>query len=377
MSRIPPRMRNNSEGNISKAQEVKQLSTGEFIQVMTKSLIAYAKTNAIKDFPSVFIQGQPGIGKSQAVARIAKNIEKELNKKVHVQDIRLLLFNPVDLRGIPVADMEEKVAIWLKPKLFNLDASEDVINVLFLDELTAAPSSLQAAAYQIALDRQLGEHRLPDNTFILGAGNRTNDNAIAYDMPTALRNRFIHFELVLDLDDWLIWAEGKGIHPYIVEFLNNHPDKFAYSDLNTESFIIITPRSWEILSDLLNTLGGEVKTHETFIASVIGNSLTSLLLNSDDNPLVKQILNGETVQAPRSMSELQRVMDTLVVTLKRYRDDKEVIENILNFSLLIPIDYAVRLFKEIVREKFEGFELTEIVAFNSLMKKMEEVSIDE
>jgi len=361
----------------SKVQEVKQLSTGEFIEVMTKSFLAYSKTDSIKDFPSVFIQGQPGIGKSQAVIRIAANIEKELGKKVNVQDIRLLLFNPVDLRGIPVADMEEKVAIWLKPKLFKLDASNNVINILFLDELTAAPSSLQAAAYQIALDRQLGEHKLPENTFIIGAGNRTSDNAIAYDMPTALRNRFIHFELVLDLEDWLSWAEIKGINPYIVEFLNNNPDKFAYKDLSTDSFIIVTPRSWEILSNLLNTLGGEAKDNETFITSVIGNSLTSLLLNSDDNPLVKKIVAGEEVEAPKSMSELQRVMDVLIEQLKRYKTDKEIITNIIRFSLIVPVDYAVRLFKEVIRLNINDFDLTEIDAFNELMKKMEEVSIVE
>ena len=358
-------------------QEVKQLSTGEFIEVMTRSFIAYSKLNTIKDFPSVFVQGQPGIGKSQAIKRIAENLKKELNKQVFVQDVRLLLFNPVDLRGIPVADMEEKVAIWLKPKIFNLNCSEDVINILFLDELTAAPTSLQAAAYQIALDRHLGEHKIPDNTFIVAAGNRSNDNSIAYDMPTALRNRFIHFELVLDLDDWLVWANHKEIHPYIIQFLNNNPDKFAYTDLNTDSFIIVTPRSWEILSNLLINLGGEVKDNEVFMTSVIGSSLASLMLNTEESPLLREIIDGSEVEAPKSISELQRVIDALLTLLKKYQANKEIITNIIKFSLKIPVDYAVKMFKGVLNLKERDYELTDIEAFNQLMRKMEEVSKDE
>ncbi len=360
--------------NKSVVQEVKQLSTGEFIQVMTRSFVTYSKLNCIKAFPSVFIQGQPGIGKSQAVKRIARNLKKELNKQVFIQDIRLLLFNPVDLRGIPVADMEEKVAIWLKPKLFNLNDSEDVINILFLDELTAAPTSLQTAAYQIALDRQLGEHEIPDNTFIMAAGNRSSDNSIAYDMPTALRNRFIHFELVLDLDDWLLWAEHKGIHPFIVNFLKNNPDKFAYKDLNTDSYIIITPRSWEILSDMLKNLGGEVKENEIFMTSVIGSSLTYLLLNAHENPLIQKIIDGEVVEVPKKVSDVQQVTEALVNMIKKFQADKEILTNIIKFSLRIPVDYAVKMFKELLQIDEAEFSLSEIEAFNQLMEKMVEVS---
>ena len=86
-------------------------------------------------------------------------------------DVRLLLFNPVDLRGIPAANADRTLAVWLKPKIFQMDESENVLNLLFLDEISAAPPSVQAAAYQITLDRMVGEHRLPENCIVIAAGD--------------------------------------------------------------------------------------------------------------------------------------------------------------------------------------------------------------
>ncbi len=89
--------------------------------------------------PSLMLWGAPGVGKSQSVHGAAKKIEKATGKKTMVTDVRLMLFNPVDLRGIPVADSNRELAVWLRPRIFEMDRSENVINILFLDELTAAP----------------------------------------------------------------------------------------------------------------------------------------------------------------------------------------------------------------------------------------------
>lgn len=149
--------------------------------------------------PTPFVWGPPGVGKSDGAKQLKVYIEKHTSKKVVVTDVRLLLFSPIDLRGIPVANQEKTFAEWLKPKIFDMDSSEDVINILFLDELTAAPPAVQAAAYQLTLDRRIGEHELPDNCLVIGAGNRTTDHSVAYRMPNALANRMQHYEVCPDL----------------------------------------------------------------------------------------------------------------------------------------------------------------------------------
>ena len=146
--------------------------------------------------------GPPGVGKSQGVREIAYEIEKRTGREVRITDVRLLLFNPVDLRGIPTANEDKTLAIWLKPQIFQMDASEEVVNILFLDEITAAPTSVQAAAYQITLDRTVGEHKLPANCIVIAAGNRVTDRSVSYNMPKALANRLCHFEIKEDPNAW-------------------------------------------------------------------------------------------------------------------------------------------------------------------------------
>ena len=114
----------------------------------------------VKIMPSVMLWGPPGVGKSQAIRQIAKKIEDRTGKSVKVTDVRLLLFNPIDLRGIPTSNADKTLAVWLKPQIFQMDADDNIVNILFLDEISAAPQSVQAAAYQITLDRVVGEHRM-------------------------------------------------------------------------------------------------------------------------------------------------------------------------------------------------------------------------
>lgn len=121
----------------------------------------------IRTLPSVMLWGAPGVGKSQAIRQLAKEIEENTGKRTIVTDVRLLLFNPIDLRGIPTANADKTLAVWLKPQIFQMDDSEDIVNILFLDEISAAPQSVQAAAYQITLDRVIGEHKLPKTALLL------------------------------------------------------------------------------------------------------------------------------------------------------------------------------------------------------------------
>ena len=86
-----------------------------------------------------------------------------------------------------------------------MDESGDTVNILFLDEISAAPQSVQAAAYQITLDRSVGEYRLPENCIVIAAGNRVTDRSVAYSMPKALANRLCHLEIRSDPGSWHDW----------------------------------------------------------------------------------------------------------------------------------------------------------------------------
>ena len=181
--------------------------------------------------------GPPGVGKSQIVAQIAAR------HAVPVIDIRLSQMEPTDLRGIPFR-VDERVE-WAIP----VDAAgrrrHGPAGVLFLDEITSAPPSVSAAAYQLILDRRLGDYQVPAGWAIFAAGNRQGDRGVTYSMPAPLANRFSHFEVETHLDDWVGWAYANGIDERVIAFLRFRPELLFDFDPAHNPVAFPSPRSWE------------------------------------------------------------------------------------------------------------------------------------
>ena len=236
------------------------INVDNMVDMLSKAYISLVESNTpFKKFPSVMLWGPPGVGKSQGVREIARAIETKTKKTVVITDVRLLLFNPVDLRGIPTANEDKTLAVWLKPKIFQMDDSDKTINILFLDEISAAPPSVQSAAYQITLDRMVGEHKLPDNCIVIAAGNRVTDKSVAYNMPKALANRLCHFEIKGDSNSWHDWAVKTGVHEFVVGYLEYNSVALMRFDSSGANLAFATPRSWEMVSNILNTISDNFK----------------------------------------------------------------------------------------------------------------------
>ena len=175
----------------------------------------FASTESGHHIP-VMLWGPPGVGKSQMVAQIAAQ------HKAPVIDIRLSQMEPSDLRGIPFRVNE--LVEWAVPAMLPDAKRHGGKGILFLDEITSAPPSVSAAAYQLILDRKLGNYQVPAGWAIFAAGNRQGDRGVTYTMPAPLANRFSHYEVDVNLDDWVAWAWQRGIDARIIAFLRFRPD---------------------------------------------------------------------------------------------------------------------------------------------------------
>ena len=162
----------------------------------------YASTREGHHTP-VMLWGPPGVGKSQMVAQVAERHNAPLI------DIRLSQMEPSDLRGIPFRSEDE--VVWAVPAMLPSVKRHGEEGILFLDEITSAPPSVSAAAYQLILDRKLGEYEVPDGWAIIAAGNRQGDRGVTYSMPAPLANRFSHYEVEVNMDDWVAWAYANNI----------------------------------------------------------------------------------------------------------------------------------------------------------------------
>ncbi len=331
------------------------LTVKQMVHQLSKAYVSIIKSDtAFKNFPSVMLWGPPGVGKSQGIRQVAKEIAEKTGKKVKITDVRLLLFNPVDLRGIPTANEDKTLAVWLKPKIFQMDDSDDTVNILFLDEISAAPQSVQAASYQITLDRTVGEHRLPDNCIVIAAGNRVTDRSVAFTMPKALANRLCHIEIVADSKSWHDWAINRGVNSIVLGFLDCNPSMLMKFDPISDSLSFPTPRSWEMVSNILNNVSENIGDVYPLIAGCIGDAAAYELRSWSEIyskiPKVETVFNGTAQDIPARPEILFALSSKITIHSQKHHSDEEI-RNVVKYASKLPLEFRNKIFTDLLQIK--------------------------
>lgn len=224
-------------------------------------------SRAIKMRRPVFLWGPPGIGKSDIVKQIGDDTARK------VIDVRLALWEPTDIKGIPYYNAQLGTMTWAPPAELPTDPESTAI--IFLDELNSAPPAVQAAAYQLILNRAVGTYKLPKGVDIVAAGNRDGDRGVTYRMPAPLANRFVHLEAKVDFDDWQDWATLNKVHAEVVGYVGFAKQDLYDYDPKSTSKAFATPRSWSFVSDLLGDEDCDSDTLHNLIAGAVGDGLAS------------------------------------------------------------------------------------------------------
>ena len=234
---------------------------------MRPAIIQKALSAAVSVQQPVFLWGSPGIGKSS----IVKDVAKQLGMKLI--DLRLSLLDSVDLRGFP--HMIDGVMHFATPSFLPRDP--DSKGILFLDEMNNARPDTQSAAYQLVLDRSIGEYNLPDGWVVIAAGNRDHDGGHTHSMAAPLANRFVHFECEVNFDDWRAWAMATGITPEIVNFISFRPALLNDFENANDKKAFPTPRSWDFVNRILRS-NADAEVERALIAGAVGDGATAEFL---------------------------------------------------------------------------------------------------
>ena len=293
---------------------------------------------AYKTQKPLYIWGAPGIGKSDTVRKVAKEIAEDKGLKyeeysgefkedtLHLVDVRVSQLEPSDLRGIPkIGDDSVK---WIKPDWLPTEG----IGILFLDELNTAHQSIQKAAYQLILDRRIGDYILPEGWITIAAGNRQSDKANVFNMPKPLQNRFLHTTLVEPtVDDWAEWAMDNGIDSRIIGFLKFKRDYLMDFNPTDSNKAFASPRTWEYVSDLIEDVEDYNEVYElSSLAIGTGKSIELMeFIKLREKMDVREILeNPEGVEIP----EQRDVFYSMVTGVAdAFKEKDEHLENIQKF----------------------------------------------
>jgi hypothetical protein len=335
---------------------------------------------AFKAKRPVFLWGPPGIGKSEVVAEIAEELGGA------VIDLRMAQMEPTDIRGIPYFNKDLNKMDWADPVDLPDEefASKYPVVVLFLDEMNSAPPSVQAAGYQLILNRRVGQYKLPDNVVIVAAGNRDVDKGVTFRMPMPLANRFIHIEMRPDFTAWQNWAVNNGIHKDVVGYLSFAKNDMYDFNAKSSSRAFATPRSWVFVSDLLkNEDDMDTDTLFNLVAGAVGDGLAVKFAAhrkvAGRMPEPTDILNGKVkdlnvkeISAMYSLTismcyELKDVIDNKKVDNKKFH---EMANNFFNYMMNNFETELIVMGAKIALKTYRlPIEPTELASFDDFHKK--------
>lgn len=334
-----------------------------------------------------FIKGSPGIGKSAIISSIAKMYNLLLI------DIRLSGFDQTDIAGIPnfidVTDSqgnvigkrttfipndvfplknmgdEKKLLKWNKdgtPKMVKDDQGKLVQDeydgwVILLDEFTSATEAVQAACYQLILDRKVGNHELMDNVFILAAGNKDTDGAIASEIGTALKSRVVTIEADVEYEPWMDWANKNNIHHTITDYLRWKPEQLHNFDPRIDQLTFPCPRTWEMLSELIHDNGGvyDYITH-TLAMGTVGKIAVEFKAFSDiyaTLPDIKKIIaDPANADMPTEPGHQYALSGVLGKSLGNSTIQSKEISSIITYAERMSEEMQVVCFQPALRSNF-------------------------
>lgn len=248
---------------LSSHNTVTSVQLTDIIRTSAKAVISDPKLGSF--IPPTLVRGGAGVGKSS----IVKDVAKELG--IGFVDVRLAQLERVDISGLP--SVEGGQTKWNVPSMFPSDPKSK--GILFLDEITAAPADCQVAAYSLVLDRKIpnSDYTLPDGWYICAAGNRVGDRAVARPLSSALANRFAHYELEVNEEEWNDWAVAHSIHPSVTGFLKYRPALLFKMEGQNLECGWPSPRSWERVSSVLPLFEGSEEVLQKVVYGLVGETV--------------------------------------------------------------------------------------------------------
>jgi len=311
---------------------------------MKPSQVAAVLPQLLKTGRTPFIWGDPGIGKSDIMRAVAAGLKLEL------VDARLSIYDPTDLKGFPVVKGTGKTQAmhFVPPAILPTKGK----GILFLDELPAAPPAVQAAAYQLILDKKLGEYELPPGWTIVAAGNHARNGGVHYSLAPALANRFVHIEMECSAEEWDAWAAQNGITDITRAFIRFRPALIHDMEARKTGMAFPSPRSWAFADDIAKLNLGTAEELELLKGTVSEGAAVEYLAfmkTARELPSASEILiSPDTAPVPTSPAAKHAV----VVMLERKAEPKNF-KQCMTYVQRLDVEYQTAFMHGITKHKRE------------------------
>lgn len=273
---------------------------------------------------SIMAWGAPGIGKTETVERFAveraraqfPNMPHAELKKKFFRDIRLNSLEPLDLRGLPFLDRENRQSVFFQPSFL---PSEPGPGVIFLDEITTADRRMQAPSYGLLNERRIGEYQVPEGWMIVAAGNGVEHGAIAYEMGTALADRLVHYTVETNPTAWLEYGQRSNrVNEVVLSYIKTKPNHLEMCQERVKSGDLIapSPRGWVRVSKILGAHRARPMSNallSTSVAGVLGQRVAAdFMLHFNE---MDSMVKVDQLMAAKTDAEIMKLLPKKVSAL--------------------------------------------------------------
>lgn len=317
--------------------------------------------------------GPHGIGKSASVRQVAKSLGYDLFNVILSQK------EAVDLAGVLYTREDKELNLSVTdahpPKWF-ADACKKGKFILFLDEFNMARKEVMNAAFELVLDRRLNNIKLPDDVFIVCAGNPDDERYDVTPMSESLRDRLMHLLVEADMDSWHEYAKSSGISSEVIQFLRNNPQaagKVDKRDLSLPVEIKHSLRSWERLSDIskleipdrikVECYSGIVGSEMALLYQKSRNESTItpeeiIALSDETVSRIQGYLSGDKIRFDKIDMAIRNFGDWARSSTANMNEANKGILNYIRFALMLPNDQTTAALTMTLEEKDKAFPLT-------------------
>lgn len=293
------------------------------------------------------IQGDAGIGKSQIIQQAGAELG------MRVIDLRLAQMEPGDLIGLPRTDPETMKTVWLAPEWWP-EKGEKVI--VFFDELNRAPIDVRQAVFQVLTEYKMHTHVLPKEAYLVAAIN-PDDGKVSYQVEQfdpAMTNRMCFIDMEPDVQQWVNWASANDVNEMVIKFIANH-SSMMYQGSDTGPFP--SPRSWTMLSGLMNANAILPSTQSEIIRGLIGEKPAVSFIRFLDKNYKKPVAGKDILKSwssvkakllkQRNDENFASITELVGLLGDGTKLKKDEIKNVVDFSLAIRQEEKMAFLKKL------------------------------
>ena len=298
----------------------------------------------------VLLRGRHGVGKSQVVYQIAKQMG------LPVVERRASQMTEGDLVGLP--SIEGNRTSFNPPDWFKQACEEPV--VLFLDEVDRATLEVRQGIFELTDSRKLNGHYLHADTLVFAAinGGEHGEQYQVNEMDPAELDRWSVWDIEPTVEDWLDWGK-ENVDSLIWDFINQNRDHLEHNGDIEPNKRYPSRRSWDRLNqvlvgaNLMEAPGPQMfALAQSFVGFEAAVAFNDFAQNYDRQVTVDQLLNGERKEALAkfSLNDNCALIEKLAASGKLEEASEEQIKNVAQFFVNIESEAAMKLWEAITKQ---------------------------